>query len=49
MFVGLPYHGSRRVIPNAAAMVWQPYKHKCKPSFRPSETVSRLIDYSFFP
>ena len=27
MFVGLSHRGSRRVIPQAAAMVWQPYKH----------------------
>ena len=30
MFVGLSHRGSRIGNHPAAAMVWQPYKHKCK-------------------
>ena len=49
MFVGLSHRGSRRVIPQAAAMVWQPYQHKFKRSFRSPETVPRLLDHGLFP
>jgi hypothetical protein len=48
MFVGLSHRGSRRVIPQAAAMVWQPYKHKFKQSFRSSETITRFLNHGFF-
>ena len=53
MFVGLSHCGSRRVIHQAAAMVWQPYKrntnnHSCLQKRSPDSSIMAFFNEKRF-